>query len=140
MAIFGKQEVPSNPVAAAVPVSSPTSGRAAGTSISTVGAGTLLKGELSGTSDVRLEGRIEGNVMLEADLTVGSGGVVEGDIEAIAVKVAGEVHGNVIASRAIEVLTSGILHGDLEAPNVSIASGGFVKGSVSMPGRPGDDA
>ena len=130
MAIFGREEVPSNPVAGAIPTSrtkpTPTP------KVTTVGAGTRILGELSGTTEVRMEGRLEGNVRLDAVLIVGSGGVVEGDIDAVSVKIAGEVRGNVTASDGIEVLERGVLRGNLEAPKVAIASGAFVQGRVSM--------
>ncbi len=99
-----------------------------------IGAGARLQGEIGGDTDVVVEGRVEGRVRPERDVTVSESGSVQGSVEARRVRIAGRVEGNVRGREVVEILPSGRLVGDVVAPNMVIADGAFFKGSVEMGG------
>jgi len=99
-----------------------------------VAAGTLLQGAVTGATELLVEGRIQGEVRVDAPVTVGAEGVVEGPVAAPVVRISGRVTGNVAASDRVEVAASGILEGDIAAPRIVIAEGAFFKGRVEMRG------
>ena len=101
-----------------------------------IAAGTLLQGAVTGSTELLIEGQIQGEVRVDATVTVGIEGVVEGPIAAPVVRVSGRVTGNVAASDRVEVAASGILEGDIAAPRIVIAEGAFFKGRVEMRGKP----
>jgi cytoskeletal protein CcmA (bactofilin family) len=97
-----------------------------------IAAGTRLQGEVTGGTELLVEGEIEGEVRVDATVTVGAEGVVAGPISAPVVRIGGRVIGNVMASDRVEVSPSGSLEGNISAPRIIIAEGAFFKGIVDM--------
>ncbi len=105
---------------------------AAGIQTTVVAAGSRVQGEISGATDVLVDGQVEGQLVLGSSVVVGEAGEVHGQIQAKRVKVGGKVHGDIRASERIEVLASGRIEGDVSAPRVAINAGAFFKGKVEM--------
>lgn len=99
-----------------------------------IAPGTRLTGEVTGATELLVEGEVRGEVRVDSTVTVGADGVVEGPITAPVVRVGGRVVGNVAATDRVEVSPSGSLEGDIAAPRVVIAEGAFFKGKVEMRG------
>jgi len=97
-----------------------------------IAAGSKVVGEISGSAELVIDGRVEGQIALESRVVVGSKGQVEGEIQARSVEVGGKVVGNVRGLERVEVLASGRLEGDVISPRVVIAEGAFFKGKVEM--------
>jgi cytoskeletal protein CcmA (bactofilin family) len=97
-----------------------------------IAAGTRLQGEVTGGTELLVEGEIEGEVRVDATVTVGAEGLVTGPIAAPVVRIGGRVIGNVMASDRVEVSPSGSLEGNISAPRIIIAEGAFFKGVVDM--------
>jgi cytoskeletal protein CcmA (bactofilin family) len=98
-----------------------------------IGKSVIIKGELSGSEDLTIEGQVEGRIELrEHLLTVGPQGKVKAEIFAKAVVVAGSVVGNVTASEKVDIREGGAVDGDLTSPRVAIADGAHFRGSVDM--------
>jgi cytoskeletal protein CcmA (bactofilin family) len=95
---------------------------------------------VTGSTELLVEGELQGEVRVEATVTVGAEGFVEGPITAPVVRIGGRVMGSVTASERVEVSPSGSVEGDLAAPRVVIAEGAFFKGRVEMrgDGAPGE--
>ena len=100
-----------------------------------IAAGAKLVGEISGDTDVMIEGTVEGKVRPSSDVTVGDNGLVVGQIVARRVRVAGKVQGNVKGKESVEILSSGSLEGDVSSPGMVIGDGAFFKGRVEMTGQ-----
>src|SRR3954464_1381543 len=95
-----------------------------------IAPGSRIKGEVLGTTELLIEGEVEGTVKIEATVVVGAAGVVRGPITAQVIKVAGKVTGNIQGSDRVEVGPAANLEGDISAPRVVIAEGAFFKGKV----------
>ena len=102
-----------------------------------IAEGTRIQGEITGATEVVVEGEVVGQIRLEGRVVVGASGVVRGQIAARSVLVAGAVEGDVRGSERVEVGASGRLQGDISAPRVTIAEGAFFKGKVEMSGGQG---
>lgn len=100
-----------------------------------VAPGSRIKGELTGPTELLIEGEVEGEVRVDAVVVVGAEGVVHGPVTAQTVRVSGKVVGNVQASERVEIAPAGSLEGDIAAPRVVIAEGAFFKGRVEMKGN-----
>ena len=106
--------------------------------------GTRIRGEVTGPTELLIEGEIEGEIRLDATVTIGAEGAVQGPVSAPIVRVGGKVAGNVTAGDRVEVAASGSVEGDISAPRIIIAEGAFFKGRVEMrgeeqPRQPSDD-
>jgi len=131
MALFGRENednIPTRPASA--PVRQPASRPARKTTL--IAAGAKLVGEVSGDTDVMIEGTVEGTVNPSSDVTVGDEGLVVGKIDAQRVRIAGKVKGNVRGKESVEILSSGSLEGDVSSPGMVIGDGAFFKGRVEM--------
>ena len=107
-------------------------GRGSGPETTLIARGSTVVGEISGTAELVIDGRVEGQVELDNRVVVGAKGEVEGTIVGTAVEVAGRVAGNVVGKDRVHVLESGRLEGDVTSRRVVIAEGAFFKGKVEM--------
>jgi cytoskeletal protein CcmA (bactofilin family) len=131
MALFGR-ESDADPTTkpSVTPPRQPASRPARKTTL--IAAGATLVGEISGDTDVMVEGTVEGKLKPSQDVTVGEQGVVRGEISARRVRVAGRVQGNVRGKESVEILATGSLEGDVSSPGMVIGDGAFFKGRVEM--------
>jgi len=119
-----------------VPVSASTSGRKQMDTLINIGKSVQIKGELTGSEDLTIDGVLEGKIhMKEHHLSVGSNGSINAEICAKSVTVLGKLVGNIKAGEKVEVAASGSMEGDITAPRVILADGASFKGSIDMEGR-----
>jgi cytoskeletal protein CcmA (bactofilin family) len=98
-----------------------------------IGKSVVIKGELTGSEDLTIEGNVEGTIQLrEHVLTIGANGRIKAQVFAKAVIVLGEVTGNVTASEKVDIRDNGSVDGDIVSPRVAIAEGAHFRGSVDM--------
>ncbi len=101
-----------------------------------LGPSLMIKGELIGGEDLKLEGKIEGAISLDGHrLNVGSTAHIHADIVAREVVIAGEVIGNVNAPDRIELKKGGSVVGDLTTNRLVIEDGAIFKGSIEIGSR-----
>ena len=122
---------PSAPVSAAAAPSEPRA--QVGRDNVNIGKSVIIKGELSGSEDLTIEGHVEGRIDLKDNvLTIGANGKIKAEVFAKAVIVLGEVTGNVTASEKVDIRDNGSVDGDIASPRVAIAEGAHFRGSVDM--------
>ncbi len=98
-----------------------------------IGKSLVIKGEVSGTEPVNLEGRIEGPVSLPHNhLNIGRDGMVMSNVDAGDVVVRGTLHGKLTASDRVEIHSGGSLMGDVVAGRITIEDGAYFQGSIDM--------
>jgi cytoskeletal protein CcmA (bactofilin family) len=98
-----------------------------------IGKSVVIKGELSGSEDLTIEGHVEGKIQLRENvLTIGPNGKIKAEVFAKSVVVLGEVVGNVTASEKVDIRDAGSVDGDIASPRVAIAEGAHFRGSVDM--------
>lgn len=99
-----------------------------------LGKTVIIKGELSASEDLTLDGHMEGRVTLpDHTLSIGPGANIQASISAKVVVIMGAVTGNVAAGEKIEIRATGSVTGDLMSPRLVVAEGGSVRGKVEMP-------
>jgi len=100
-----------------------------------IGKSVVIKGELSGSEDLTIEGQVEGKIELRQNLlTIGPNAKIKAQVFAKTVVVEGHVQGNITAGERIDIKDKGVVEGNLAAPRVSIADGAQFRGSVDMQG------
>ena len=98
-----------------------------------IGKSVVIKGELTGSEDLTLEGHVEGRIELKDNvLTIGPNGKIRAEVFAKSVIVLGEIVGNVTASDKVDIRDNGSVDGDIISPRVAIAEGAHFRGSVDM--------
>ena len=148
MGIFGKtddkpgQSAPraSVPVPSTAPAPARAPAPASGPAC-VIGAKTQVKGEITGSENVVVEGVVEGTIRITGDLRIGPGGVVKATVSAQSVLIAGELVGDCHATQRAEIQASGRLTGNIRAPRVVIVEGATFRGNSDMSsGREGEKA
>ena len=100
-----------------------------------IGKSVIIKGELSGSEDLTIEGQVEGKIELRQNLlTIGPNAKIKAQVFAKTVVVEGHVQGNISAGERIDIKDKGVVEGNLAAPRVAIADGAQFRGSVDMQG------
>src|SRR5947209_8975876 len=101
--------------------------------LASIGKSIVINGELSGSEDLTIEGRVDGKIELRDHvLTVGSNGKIKAQVSAKAIVVLGQVTGNLNATEKVDIKESGSVEGDIVAPRVAIADGSHFRGSIDM--------
>jgi cytoskeletal protein CcmA (bactofilin family) len=128
--------VPARPVAqpsaaAAAPVASAPSGGSR--SQASIGKSLKIKGSITGTQDLYIDGEVKGTIQLEANsLTIGPNGIVDAEITAKDIIIEGKVTGNVKAGDRVDIRKTGSLHGDLSTARIVIQDGAVFRGSIDI--------
>ena len=101
--------------------------------MASIGKSIVINGELSGSEDLTIEGRVDGKIELKDHiLTVGSNGRIKAQVSAKSIVVLGQVTGNLNATEKVDIKDTGSVEGDIVAPRVAIADGSHFKGSIDM--------
>jgi cytoskeletal protein CcmA (bactofilin family) len=102
-------------------------------SMGNIGKSVVIKGELTGSEDLTIEGHVEGKIELQANvLTIGTNGKIKAQVHANTVIVLGEVVGNITASEKVDIRDNGSVDGDITSPKVAIAEGAHFRGAIDM--------
>ncbi len=98
-----------------------------------IGKSVIVKGELSGSEDLYLDGEVEGSIELRGhNLTIGPNGRVRANVQAKDVVIHGKVDGNVRGSDRVELKKSAVLNGDISTQRIVIEDGAFFKGAIDI--------
>src|SRR5215471_16682833 len=99
----------------------------------TIGKSLVIKGEVSGSEALYIDGRVEGTINLPGHrVTVGRNGQVQANINAREVVVLGKVKGNLTASDRVDIRNEGSLTGDVVCQRISIEDGAYFKGGIDI--------
>ncbi len=109
-------------------VSLPVSPRAA----ACISQGIKIKGEVTGTEDLFVDGLVEGKLNLTANscLTVGPNGNVKADLDAREIIVRGKVEGRVTARDKLQIWSTGQITGEVQTDRLAIEDGALLRGKV----------
>jgi cytoskeletal protein CcmA (bactofilin family) len=98
-----------------------------------IGKSVVIKGELSGSEDLTIEGQVEGKIELRQNvLTIGANARIKAQVFAKSCIILGEVTGNVTATEKVDIRDNGSVDGDIASPRVAIAEGAHFRGSIDM--------
>lgn len=99
----------------------------------TIGKSLVIKGEVTGSESLYIDGRVEGSINLAGNrVTVGRNGVVSANISAREIVVLGKVKGNLTASDRVDIRSDGSVTGDVITARINIEDGAFFKGGIDI--------
>src|SRR5215467_11495077 len=101
-------------------------------SSASIGQGIRIKGEVTGTEDLFVDGFVEGKLNLAADcsLTIGPNGNIKADLVAREIIVRGKVEGRVIARDKLQIGSTGEINGEVQTGRLAIEDGATLRGKV----------
>jgi len=115
------------------PTPKPMSSAIAVADQASIGKSLVIKGEVTGSESLYIDGRVEGSIHLPGNrVTVGRNGIVAANISAREAVILGKVRGNVTATDRVDIRNEGSLTGDVVAQRISIEDGAFFKGGIDI--------
>jgi cytoskeletal protein CcmA (bactofilin family) len=98
-----------------------------------IGKTVVICGEVKGSEDLIVDGRVEGTVNLsESRLTIGPNANVAADLSAKDVLILGHVKGNVVASGRVELRAGCNVEGDIRALRLAVEDNAVFRGKVDL--------
>lgn len=97
-----------------------------------LGKGTEFKGVLSFEGTVRVDGRVEGEVLSKDTLIAGDEAHLQGEISVGTIISSGKIVGNVYASQKAHILAPGVIEGSIKTPKLIIEEGVIFDGKCEM--------
>lgn len=98
-----------------------------------IGNGLHIKGALTATSNVWVDGIVDGDIAAEGNVVVHKHGQVNGPISAHSISVAGTVRGDITAKEQVIIEPGGNLLGDVSTASLKVAAEATLNGQVTMP-------
>lgn len=98
-----------------------------------IGKTICIKGEISGSEDVYVDGQLEGSIQLSGNsLTIGPNGRVHASVAARNVTVGGSLEGNIQATERTEMRKTAVVNGDVQTRRIAIEEGAYFKGKLEI--------
>lgn len=100
-----------------------------------LGKGTEFKGVLSFEGTIRVDGKVEGEVVSKDTLIAGDSAYLQGEITIGTLISSGKVVGNISATQKVHVLAPGVIQGNIKTPKLIIEEGVTFDGKCEMAGE-----
>lgn len=137
MALFGNntpKETYTPPANSASPPSyeTPNTYTAGANTMNVIGKGTTITGDIETSNDIRIDGKLDGNLICKAKVILGNSAVLEGNLSALHAEISGEVIGKVEVNEMLTLKNSSTIHGDINTGKLVIEAGAKFNGSCKM--------
>jgi cytoskeletal protein CcmA (bactofilin family) len=100
--------------------------------IAFLGKGTEFKGIITYEGTVRIDGKVEGEVITKGTLVVGESAVIDAEITAGTVVSGGKINGNINAATKVHLLSPAVLNGSIRTPVLIVEEGVKFNGTCEM--------
>ena len=99
----------------------------------TIGRSLVVKGEISGSESLYIDGRVEGKISLADNrVTIGRNGIVQANITAREIVIMGKVNGNIECGDRLDIRSEGSVTGDVSTVRISVEDGAVLKGGIQV--------
>ncbi len=114
-----------------------SSGPAASYGVNTIDEHTTIKGDVEAGGDIRIDGKLIGNLSCRAKVIIGEQGQVEGDIECEHALVEGKYTGNILVRDLLTIKDTARMSGSIRACKMAVGSGSMIDGRCTVTGDAG---
>src|SRR5450759_1361610 len=97
-----------------------------------IGSGTTIEGKLRTQGNIRVDGKMVGELHAAENVAVGLTGEIEGNINGSNVTIGGKIRGNIIAVDKLVFEGKAVVRGDIRAARLVIDEGAVFDGKISM--------
>ena len=101
-------------------------------SVNTIGAGTIVKGDITSDGDFRIVGKLIGTIQSKGKVVIGKNGSVEGDVICKNADISGLVKGTMKVDELLSLTSSSSLEGQITVGRISIEAGANFSGQCNM--------
>lgn len=97
-----------------------------------IGKGTVIEGNINATGNIRIDGKIVGNIIAKAKIVIGHDAIIEGNITAQNAEIAGFIKGKLDVSDYIILKNTAKINGDIASNKLAMEAGATFNGSCKM--------
>jgi cytoskeletal protein CcmA (bactofilin family) len=97
-----------------------------------IGKGTVLEGNIETFGNIRIEGKVIGNIKSKSKIALGNSSHIEGNISAQNADIEGEVKGKLEISEMLVLKSTSVVHGDIITGKLVVEPGAVFNGSCKM--------
>jgi len=101
-------------------------------SASLIGSGTSLKGDITSSGDLRIDGTLVGNIICSAKVIIGANGVVEGDLSGVTADIMGKVSGTIKVKELLQLKSNCQVNGNIHSAKLQIEPAANFNGQCHM--------
>ena len=101
-------------------------------SASMIGAGTVLKGDITSNGDIRIDGTLKGNIIGAAKVIIGANGAVEGDIAGQQADIMGKVTGSIRVKDLLQLKNGSMVEGNISSGKLQVEPSAVFNGQCHM--------
>ncbi|MBK7956657.1 MAG: polymer-forming cytoskeletal protein [Bacteroidetes bacterium] len=100
--------------------------------MNTIGVGTSIDGNMMSDGDIRIDGKIKGNIVTSGRLVVGQTGEVLGDVRCQNGNLDGKVKGNIIVAEVLKLTKTASVDGVIKTQKIVVEEGAVIEAQISM--------
>lgn len=100
-----------------------------------IGPGTIIEGKLRSRGNIRIDGKINGELLASEMVSVGSSGEIEGSVSAKNISIGGKVKGSITVQEKLVLENKAMVSGDIRAAKLVIDEGAIFDGNCTMSGN-----
>jgi cytoskeletal protein CcmA (bactofilin family) len=100
--------------------------------VTIISQGTEITGDIKSSGDIRIDGTLNGNMIIKGKVVIGSTGYVKGEIECKDSEVSGMINGKISVSQLLNLKVSSKMIGTINTTKLSIESGAIFTGNCLM--------
>jgi cytoskeletal protein CcmA (bactofilin family) len=101
-------------------------------SSNTIGKGTFLEGNIETYGNIRIEGKVTGNVKSKSKVALGHSSHVQGNIIAQNADIEGEVKGKIEVAELLVLKATAVINGDIVTGKLVVEPGAVFNGGCKM--------
>ncbi|MFV0346890.1 MAG: polymer-forming cytoskeletal protein [Bacteroidales bacterium] len=100
--------------------------------VNDIGKGTKIVGDITSSGDFRIDGQVEGNLVIEGRLVVGQEGFVKGQVRCKSSEIYGTLEGKFFVTELLSIKSTGKIIGEVSTAKLAIEQGAMLDGKCSM--------
>jgi cytoskeletal protein CcmA (bactofilin family) len=102
--------------------------------INNIGNGTLIEGNIKTDGDIRIDGKINGNIHITGRLVLGVTSQINGDISCLDGSIDGFVRGNIQVKEILKISKTANIDGNIQTGKLIVEEGAIIQAKISMAG------
>jgi len=100
--------------------------------INIIGVGTSITGDINCSGDIRIDGSLIGNLLVQGKIVIGTSGNIKGEISCKSAEVEGKIEGKISVGELLSLKSTSSLLGDIKTRKLAIEPGAFFTGNCVM--------
>lgn len=101
-------------------------------SMNQLGAGTSIVGNIESDADIRIDGKLHGNVYTKGKLVLGANATIEGDATCVNGYIEGKINGKIECSDLLILAKTSFVSGDIVIKKLVVEEGAKFNGRCTM--------